>query len=282
LTCTITRSRQSETRSTNSQSYRVCIEHSASTAFSTRNPHRVSPCVWHSKFITDRSLLTCATLSTLDLSFNLLKAVPDTLEKLTSLKTIYFVQNRITKISGLSGVGSTLRSLELGGNRIRVIEELDALINLEELWLGKNKITKLENLGHLKHLRILALQSNRITKIEGLESLENLEELYLSHNGVQRLEGLEHNTKLSTLDIGNNLVPKIENVAHLTELTEFWMNNNKVETLADIETELGALPALETVYLEGNPVQRIEGVHYRRKIQMALPKLKQIDATATR
>ena len=55
----------------------------------------------------------------LDLSFNLLRAVPDRLECLTSLQTIYFVQNRISKISGLSSC-VTLRSLELGGNKIRV------------------------------------------------------------------------------------------------------------------------------------------------------------------
>lgn len=58
--------------------------------------------------------------SVLDLSFNLLKAIPDTLHHLSSLKTVYFVQNRISKISGLQGVGATLRSLELGGNKLRV------------------------------------------------------------------------------------------------------------------------------------------------------------------
>ena len=98
----------------------------------------------------------------LDLSFNLLKSIPDALYHLTSLRTVYFVQNRISKITGLQGVGASLRSLELGGNRLRVsstttpsrmlfethqtkqIENLDTLVNLEELWLGKNKITKLE------------------------------------------------------------------------------------------------------------------------------------------
>jgi protein phosphatase 1 regulatory subunit 7 len=98
----------------------------------------------------------------LDFSFNLLKSIPETLHYLTSLKTIYFVQNRISKITGLQGMGATLRSLELGGNKLRVslgtassrcclkpartkqIENLDTLVNLEELWLGKNKIAKLE------------------------------------------------------------------------------------------------------------------------------------------
>lgn len=59
-------------------------------------------------------------ISVLDLSFNLLRAVPETMAHLKSLDTVYFVQNRISRISGLEFVGATLRSLELGGNKIRV------------------------------------------------------------------------------------------------------------------------------------------------------------------
>jgi len=96
------------------------------------------------------------------------------------------------------------------------MENLEALVNLEELWLGKNKITKIEvtlsfianyrkrsnwtkNLQTLKKLKILSLQSNRITVLENLEELHNLEQLYLSHNGVKKLEGLEHNVGLGTV-----------------------------------------------------------------------------------
>ena len=88
-------------------------------------------------------------------------AVPDCINQLTALRTVYFVQNKISHIDGFSNLGATLRSLELGGNRIRVcfpalsnfrflthcrkrIENLESLVNLEELWLGKNKIVKLE------------------------------------------------------------------------------------------------------------------------------------------
>ncbi|KAF5371855.1 hypothetical protein D9615_009562 [Tricholomella constricta] len=220
-------------------------------------------------------------LSVLDLSFNLLKAIPEGLAQLRSLHTVYFVQNRISKIKCLETC-IHLRSLELGGNRIRKIENLDALINLEELWLGKNKITKLENLGNLKKLKILSLQSNRITTLENLEELENLEQLYLSHNGVQRLQGLERNTKLTTLDVGNNFVPAIENISHLTSLEELWMNGNQIPDLTALEPKLGAIKSLETLYLEANPCQTKDMTGYRRKIMLALPQLKQIDATYVR
>jgi len=43
---------------------------------------------------------------------------------------------------------SKLRKIDLGANRIRVMdgEELSGLTNLEELWLGKNKIEKIQGL----------------------------------------------------------------------------------------------------------------------------------------
>ena len=43
---------------------------------------------------------------------------------------------------------SKLRKLDLGANRMRVMEvdELSGLVNLEELWLGKNKIEKIQGL----------------------------------------------------------------------------------------------------------------------------------------
>ncbi|PVF92744.1 putative SDS22-protein phosphatase 1 regulatory subunit 7 [Serendipita vermifera] len=219
------------------------------------------------------------SLRVLDLSFNLLRAVPVELLNIPSLQVLYFVQNKITQIEHLNHLGATLRSLELGSNRIRKIENLDELVNLEELWLGKNKITKLENLDKLTKLRLLSIQSNRITKIEGLDNLLNLEELYMSHNGLVKIEGLDNNLKLKTLDVGNNEITLIENLSHLENLEEFWASYNKIDDLKQIDQQLGGLSHLETVYLEGNPAQANDRANYRRRLIINLPQLKQIDAT---
>lgn len=218
-------------------------------------------------------------LKVLDLSFNLLKAVPNSLGSHPVIDTIYFVQNKISHIEHFDSVGTTLRSLELGGNRIRAIEKLDALTNLQELWLGKNKLTKLQNLDHLKRLKILSLQSNRITIIENLEGLEALEELYLSHNGIEQLQGLEKNLNLRTLDVGNNRISVIENLSHLTNLEELWLNDNLISSLNDVPSQLSRLDSLRTIYLEGNPCQKNDMTHYRRKLILALPQVTQVDAT---
>ena len=57
------------------------------------------------------------------------------------------------------------------------------------------------------------------------------------------------------------------------------ISNNKITTLQDIEPQLKHIETVETLYLEGNPVQASEGAAYRRKITLMLPQLSQLDAT---
>jgi protein phosphatase 1 regulatory subunit 7 len=81
----------------------------------------------------------------LDLSFNNFRSVP-TLPSLKRLETLYLVQNKIGLIEPgeLEWCKETLTSIELGGNRLRAIENIEMLVHLTELWLGKNKIRRLE------------------------------------------------------------------------------------------------------------------------------------------
>ena len=58
-------------------------------------------------------------------------------------------------------------------------------------------------------------------------------------------------------------------------------NDNRITDLNHLDEHLGPkfMPSLDTVYLEGNPAQRSEGASYRRKVQLALPQIAQLDAT---
>ncbi|KAI9626203.1 hypothetical protein H4Q26_015954, partial [Puccinia striiformis f. sp. tritici PST-130] len=202
-------------------------------------------------------------LKTLDFSFNLIRKI-ENLDSLESLSTLYLIQN----------------NLELGSNRIRHITNLSCLINLTELWLGRNKISKLEGLDSLVNLRSLSIQSNRIIKLEGLSNLVSLEELYISHNGLTSIgDGLPP----IVLDIGANQIDDMTGIEGLNNLEELWANNNKMSIPGwnSIENYLAKdrMKDLQTIYLEGNPLQSEMGVNYRRKILIACPQLIQIDAT---
>lgn len=83
------------------------------------------------------------------------------------------------------------------------------------------------------------------------------------------------------MDVANNLLVSIENLSHLPQLEEFWANNNQFDNdcYGQVDKELGAIKTLQTVYLEGNPMHLKNRATYRNKIRLALPNIKQIDAT---
>ncbi|KAL5119276.1 protein phosphatase regulatory subunit Sds22 [Pleosporales sp. CAS-2024a] len=224
-----------------------------------------------------RGLDAFTSLTSLDLSFNKIKHIKR-LSHLTRLKDLYFVQNKISVIENLSELTS-LRQIELGANRIREISGLEALTALEELWLGKNKITEIRGLDTLTKLKILSIQSNRLREISGLDKLCSLEELHISHNLLTSISGLEHNTNLRVIDISANPIEHLSGLDGLPHLTEFWASNCKLSNFAEIEKELGNKEELETVYFEGNPLQRQQPALYRNKVRLALPRVVQIDAT---
>ncbi|OCK82981.1 protein phosphatase 1 regulatory subunit [Lepidopterella palustris CBS 459.81] len=219
-------------------------------------------------------------LTSLDLSFNKIKHIKR-VNHLAKLKDLYFVQNKINTIEGLDGL-TNLRMLELGANRIRTLENLETLTALEELWLGKNKITEIKGLDTLTNLKILSIQSNRLTSISGLSSLQNLEQLHISHNALTSLSGLESNTNLRVIDISNNPIIHLTGLAELKHLEELWASYCQLGDFAEVERELSDKEELETVYFEGNPLQLRQPALYRNKVRLALPQVKQIDATFVR
>lgn len=128
-------------------------------------------------------------------------------------------------------------------------------------------------------MRIISIQSNRLTKISGVSKLPNLEELYLSHNAITDLSGLESNESLRVLDFSNNQVTHLEHLSSLKNLEELWGSNNKLASFDEVERELKDKEKLETVYFEGNPLQMNGPAVYRNKVRLALPNIKQIDAS---
>jgi len=136
-----------------------------------------------------------------------------------------------------------------------------------------------KNMSSLLNLKILSIQSNRLTRISGLSDLSNLEELYISHNALPEISGLHSNSKLRVLDISNNLISHLTNLKPLTNLEEVWASSNQISSFEEVEKELADKKELSTVYLEGNPLQTRSPALYRNKVHLALPQIKQIDAS---
>lgn len=136
-----------------------------------------------------------------------------------------------------------------------------------------------KNVSSLLNLKILSIQSNRLTHISGLSDLSNLEELYISHNALTELSALDSNSNIRVLDISNNRISHLTNLKHLTHLEELWASSNQISSFEEVEKELADKKELSTVYFEGNPLQTRSPALYRNKVHLALPHIKQIDAS---
>ena len=133
----------------------------------------------------------------------------DSLMHFRVLMVLNLYDNKIERLSGLDTLKS-LRVLMLGKNRsvlvllhlfiflaalnnaicclrIKKIEGLEALLNLDILDLHGNQITAITNLSHLSTLRVLNLAVNSLKKIPSLEGLISLEELNLKRNKICKI-----------------------------------------------------------------------------------------------
>ena len=143
----------------------------------------------------------------------------------------------------------------------------------------ESRLSTAQNLSPLTNLKILSLQSNRLPQITNLSDLSSLEELYISHNALTEISGLDSNSSLRVLDISNNQISHLTNLSHLSKLEELWASSNQLSSFDEVEKELRDKEGLNTVYFEGNPLQTKSPVLYRGKVRMALPQVRQIDAS---
>jgi Leucine-rich repeat (LRR) protein len=168
----------------------------------------------------------------------------------------YISDGFIRKISKQNNV-SRIHSLNLNNLRdkkIRYIENLQSLINLEKLDLSNNLIEKIDGLKTLKKLKYLSLAKNFISIITNLEDLSQLEHLDLHQNQIESIP-IWFGKKLITLkmlNLANNQIPSFDQIARLRTLYE-----------------------LRELYLQGNPIDQHE--YYRLLVISYVPSLQRLD-----
>jgi len=184
------------------------------------------------KEIPDDSLLTLHRLVHLDVSHNLLTALPPELFKLrhlrhlearnnylddaglpkdfTALKSIEVINlagNDLTILPPQLCSLRTLKTLYLGGNKIqRIPIQISQMLSLEMLYLGGNKLEHVPaTLGALPHLKSLSLCNNALVSIPStLANLRRLRSLNLHGNKLTTLPQEIVNLRLHELSLRDN------------------------------------------------------------------------------
>uniref|UniRef100_A0A8B9JUF2 Leucine-rich repeat-containing protein 9-like n=1 Tax=Astyanax mexicanus TaxID=7994 RepID=A0A8B9JUF2_ASTMX len=174
----------------------------------------------------------------------------------------------------------TITALNLDGQRLARIANLDKLVNLRWASFNNNELSHIEGLEHCPLLEELSLNHNNISSLDGVCKLQRLTRLSVNSNQLQCLDGsvLDHLPNLHFLSAERNLIPSLHGVQRSRSLFELYVGNNNISTSRDIY-HLKVLTSLIILDLYGNPlVEKLES--YRIYVVFHLPSLKALDGTA--
>jgi len=118
----------------------------------------------------------------LDLSFCELKNIPISVRKLTNLRAIKMVGNKLHELPNWLNELKNLEWIDLGINKIQKIPEFIKDLNkLEYLDLSDNEIQDIPNsMMELKNLKTLNIENNRLSKIpDFIKRLPKMEEIII-------------------------------------------------------------------------------------------------------
>ncbi|XP_038075835.1 leucine-rich repeat-containing protein 9-like [Patiria miniata] len=174
---------------------------------------------------------------------------------------------------------SKVTTLNLDGQHISKLSNLERLVNLRWASFNNNDLTKIEGLDECTQLEELALEDNCIYKLEGIGKLTKLHTLNLSSNNISTLEaaGLERLTQLQCLAVCNNRISSLAGLAKTLSLLELYIGNNRIQNIREI-FNLKHLPNFVILDLFGNPVASVE--NYRLFVVYHLKNLKALDGSA--
>ncbi len=195
----------------------------------------------------------------LDLSYNRLETLPESVVNLTNLTRLDLSYNRLETLPESVVNLTNLTRLNLSSNQLKTLpESVGNLTNLTRLNLSSNQLETLpESVGNLTNLTGLDLSYNRLKTLpESVVNLTNLTGLYLISNQLKTLpESVVNLTNLTGLYlISNQLKTLPESVVNLTNLTELYLISNRLETLPE---SVGNLTNLTGLYLISNRLKTL-------------------------
>lgn len=170
-----------------------------------------------------------------------------------------------------------ITSLNLDGQHLSKLSNMDQLENLKWASFCDNDIVKMEGLEACTRLEELSLDNNCIYKIEGVGSLVNLRRLSLCDNFLTVIDSsqLDKLTHLHYLALDANKIQTMAGLQKVRSLIELYVSQNRIGNLRDI-LFLKGLQGLMILDLSENPVALLAD-SYRMFVVYHLHVLKALD-----
>ncbi|PWZ00553.1 hypothetical protein BCV70DRAFT_199825 [Testicularia cyperi] len=185
-------------------------------------------------------------LQAIDLSRRRLESCVRLKEFLPALEELDLHDN---ELSYLTGIPTSVRVLNVAGNRLTDMASFGHLLHLEELDISDNQIESLTHLSCLKHLHTLKADRNAISSLDGIDKLRGMTHLSLSGN---RLRGVHLGstvwTNLETLDVSHNQLIAVRGLSAMRRLKSVNLDHNELG-MVDL---MPSMPKLRVLRVSGN------------------------------
>ncbi|XP_065844626.1 leucine-rich repeat-containing protein 9-like isoform X3 [Oscarella lobularis] len=201
-----------------------------------------------------------------------------------ALESIADVWSRVSrlKLQKLSNeddatLWSKVTVLNLSGQGLTKMSNLEKLENLRWVSFACNSITKIEGLEGCLYVEELSLEDNYVIRVEGIGHLSHLRSLNLSRNFISSLPAwiLANLTSLQRLNLDRNRISSPSCLQKCLSLSQLYLAHNFVGTTRDV-LSLKPLDNLVALDLNGNPVTKnVE--EYRLVTIFHLKSLKALD-----
>ncbi len=198
-------------------------------------------------------------LDTLILSGNSIEVLPDSIYHLVNLRDLRLNNNAISEISRDISQIIQLRYLDMSSNHIHSIPEtIGLLVNLETFDLSNNIVEKLpDSFTKLQKLKKLWLNNNGLIELpKDIGFLWRLENFQIHGNELLGLpDSFRELTHLQCLDISKNQLSCMPDyITHFSELIYLYANDNHMVTIPE---QIGRLVNLKRLRLFNN---RLNGI----------------------
>ncbi|KAI9596393.1 hypothetical protein BDF19DRAFT_438957 [Syncephalis fuscata] len=226
--------------------------------------------------IEDLSRLLPA-LKRVDLTGNALRH-PDALSglrKCIGVTQLVLQGNQLTELDWISWLPKELHVLNVSRNEIKLLPEcINDCHGLRALMLNHNKLKRVDILVNLPELNTLVVSHNQIESLPMLDRLPELVKLSAAHNMLREVPDMRQLIKLRELRLSGNKISNINAELLPANIKVLDLGDNLFTSWDNIEA-IRKLKWLNNLNLKGNPIAKMD--NYTETIRAWFPRLRVLD-----
>jgi Leucine-rich repeat (LRR) protein len=188
----------------------------------------------HTSITSIAPLSAVSNLKSLNVSYCLLTDLQG-IEKLNMLSELKCKANKIADLSRVKSL-LNLTELDCSENELENIAAVKNLLLLNKFDISLNiKIKSIDEVSELVNLEKLAIRKIDVGNIEPLRKLINLKYLDIYNTNITSLEPIRNIHKIFHLNIDHNKITSLEPIANHIFISELTMSSTSVSDLSDLK-----------------------------------------------